>query len=137
MVTVLCETSHAAARCRQFARLGDPVSRPVAVVKPAGTSTVLHTWHDCKLKGVHGRACHRKRWLFYNPEGQHDQQSQVLPRAPFFDAVPTSVITEALRGHPRREHFVVIHGGVLKYAGQRRIGTYLNLCLSLEEVLAC
>jgi len=51
------------------------------------------------------------------------KSSTTLPRPPFFDAVPTSVITEALRGHPRREHFVVIRGGVLKYAGQRRLRT--------------
>jgi len=47
------------------------------------------------------------------------KSSTTLPRAPFFDAS----VTEALRGHPRREHFVVIRGGVLKYAGQRRIRT--------------
>ena len=74
-----------------------------------------------------GLAIGKGGWqLFHNPEGQQDLPSQVfhhLPRAPFFDAAPTSVITEALRGHPRREHFVVIRGGVLKYAGQRRIRT--------------
>ena len=101
--------------------LGRPSVTPFNFSMAGATpAPVLRTWHGRKLKGVHGRACHRKRWLFYNPEGQHDQQSQVLPRAPFFDAVPTSVITEALRVSPRREHFVVIRGGLLKYAGQRR-----------------
>jgi len=130
MVTVLCETSHAAARCRQFARLGDPVSRPLISLwqKPSlhVPVLVLHTWHDCKLKGVHGRAW--KRWLaaLPHPEGQQDLPSQVFHHfapGPFLRRSTYISHYEALRGHPRREHFVVIRGGVLKYAGQRRIRT--------------
>ena len=67
MVTVLCETSHAAARCRQFARLEDPVSRPVAVAKPV------------KRGCMAGLAIGKGGWqLFHNPEGQQDLPSQVF-----------------------------------------------------------
>jgi len=131
MVTVLCETSHAAARCRQFARLEDPVSRPlISLWQKASLQApvlVLHTWHDCKLKGVHGRAW--KRWLAALPQPRicRLKSSTTLPRAPFCDAVPTSVITEALRGHPWRCAEIC----------RSTSYTYLNLCLSLEEVLAC
>ena len=62
--------------------------------------------------------------LFHNPEGQQDLPSQVFHHfapGPFLRR--STNISQALRGHPRREHFVVIRGGVLKYAGQRRIRT--------------
>jgi len=100
-----------------------PFNFSVAGATPA---PVLRTWHGRKLKGVHGRACHRKRWLFYNPEGQQDQPSQVFHHfapGPFLRRSTYISHNGSIAWSPRREHFVVIRGGVLKYAGQRRIRT--------------
>ena len=113
-----------------------PFDFSVAGATPA---PVLRTWHGRKLKGVHGRACRRKRWLFHNPEGQQDQPSQVFHHfapAPFLrrstyishnGSIAWSSAEGAFRGHPRRCAEIC----------RSTSYTYLNLCLSLEGVLAC
>ena len=102
--------------------LGRPSVTPFDFsVAGATPAPVLRTWHGRKLKGVHGRDAIGKGG---SSTTQKDQPSQVFHHfapGPFLRR--STNISQALRGHPRREHFVVIRGGVLKYAGQRRTRT--------------